>query len=128
MLEADFYGKLLPTNPDIKQVLESIRSEYSIPEISPQDDSLRVLLRHELEINWKAVHAEILQRLKDLPDRLPESMMKAYRACHMFTKKGIVDPELKDQKAKLAAKGKVLDAKKNALALNLLFPLSAKSL
>ncbi len=58
MLEADFYGNLLPTNPDIRNVLDSIRSEYGIPEISPQDDSLRVLLRHDLEINWKAVHAE----------------------------------------------------------------------
>ncbi|MGE5073470.1 MAG: hypothetical protein ACM3MF_08590, partial [Anaerolineae bacterium] len=28
-------------------------------------------------------------------DLLPESTMKAYRAYHMFTQKGIVDPELK---------------------------------
>ena len=35
MLEADFYGKLLPTHPDIMAILRDIRSEYDIPEISP---------------------------------------------------------------------------------------------
>ena len=35
MLEADFYGKLLPMHPDIMAILRDIRSEYDIPEISP---------------------------------------------------------------------------------------------
>jgi len=35
MLEADFYGKLLPTHPDIMAILRDIRSEYDIPEINP---------------------------------------------------------------------------------------------
>lgn len=95
MLEADFFGKLLPTHPDITAIIRDIRCEYDIPEISPQDDSLRVFLRHHLDINWKAVHAQILQRLKDLPDLFPESTMKAYRAFKLFEKKGLVDPELK---------------------------------
>jgi hypothetical protein len=33
MLEADFYGKLLPTHPDIMDILRDIRSEYDIPEL-----------------------------------------------------------------------------------------------
>jgi hypothetical protein len=95
MLETQFFGKLLPTQPDIKPILLEIREKYQIPEINPEDNGLRVLLKYHLEIDWAAVHAEILQRLTDHPDLLPESMMKAYRAYNMFTQKGIVDPELK---------------------------------
>ncbi len=38
MLETQLYGKLLPTHPDIKP-------------------------KYELEIDWKAVHSQILERL-----------------------------------------------------------------
>jgi hypothetical protein len=51
MLEADFYGKLLPTHPDIMEILRAIRRKYDTPEISPQDCGLRVFLPYDLEIN-----------------------------------------------------------------------------
>jgi hypothetical protein len=70
-------------------ILQGIPSEYDVPEISPQDDSLMVLLRYHLEIHWKAVHAEILQRLKDMPDLLPQQTTKAYRAFDTFQRKGL---------------------------------------
>src|SRR5512138_1195448 len=95
MLEADFYGKLLPTHPDIMAILRDVRDEYDIPEISPQDDRLRALLKLHLGINWRRFRTEILQRLKDLPDLFPEGMIKPYRAFKLFQKKGLVDPELK---------------------------------
>lgn len=44
MLEADFYGKLLPTCPDIMALLQDIRNDYDIPEIIPQVDSLSLSL------------------------------------------------------------------------------------
>ena len=47
MLEADFYGKLLPTPSDIMAILRDIRCEYDIPGI----------LEHDREINWKFVHS-----------------------------------------------------------------------
>ena len=34
MLEADFYGRLLPTYPDIMAILQDMRSKHDIPEIS----------------------------------------------------------------------------------------------
>ncbi len=41
MLESEFYGKLLPTHPDIMAILRHIRNEYDIPEISPTPATLR---------------------------------------------------------------------------------------
>ncbi len=40
VLEADFYEKLLPTYPDIMALLQDIRNDYDIPEISPRVDNL----------------------------------------------------------------------------------------
>jgi hypothetical protein len=62
MEETKILGKLLPSHPDILPILKEIREKYKIPEISPTDDSLKVLLEYELEIDWKAVHAEILEK------------------------------------------------------------------
>lgn len=54
MREALVIGKLLPTHPDILPILLEIREKYKIPEISPGDDSIKILLKYELEIDWKA--------------------------------------------------------------------------
>lgn len=51
MKENQFFGKLLPTNESIFLILEEIRNKYQIPEISPSDDGMEILLRHELEFN-----------------------------------------------------------------------------
>ena len=50
--------------PDILPILDDIRRKYGIPEISPTDNGLVILLEHELEIDWKAVHEEILEGVK----------------------------------------------------------------
>ena len=63
--EAQLFGKLLPTHPEILPILEEIREKYQLPEISPQDDSLKILVRYELELDWDAIHAEILGRVKE---------------------------------------------------------------
>lgn len=59
MKETELFGKLLPTHSDFLPILEDVREKYKIPEISPTDNSLKILLEHESEIDWKAVHAEI---------------------------------------------------------------------
>jgi len=94
MLETQFYGKILPSHPDIKPVLLDIRKKYQIPEISPNDNGFKILLANDLEIEWEAVHSEILERLKDIPDLLPEKTRSAYLQYKEFQRKGLVDPEL----------------------------------
>ncbi len=95
MLETQFYGKILPSHPDIKPILLDVQEKYGIPPISADDDGLKVLLEHHLGINWNAVHSEILERLKDVPDLIPEKTRNGYLAFKRFQKKGLVDPELK---------------------------------
>jgi len=55
MLETRFFGKLLPTQPDIRPILIDVRAKYQIPEIGTEDNGLKVLLKHQLEINWQAI-------------------------------------------------------------------------
>jgi hypothetical protein len=95
MLATQLYGKLLPTHQDIRPIIEDVRAKYQIPEITSDDNGLKVLLRHHLEINWQAVHDDILERLRDLPELLPERTRKGYLAFKKFQAKGLVDPELK---------------------------------
>lgn len=72
MKETILLGKLLPSHPDILPILEEIREKYNIKDVKPTDDSLKELLKYGLEIDWKAVHAEILEKLKEtyLPTKL----------------------------------------------------------
>ena len=93
MKEAQLFGKLLPTHPDILPVLEEIRENYNIKDIKPEDDSLKELLEFGLDIDWDAVHAEILERLKE-SDLLPEKAKDAYNSYHKVKTIGLVDPEL----------------------------------
>ena len=95
MLETQFYGKILPSHPSIKPILLDVRQKYKVPEIEPGDNGFRVLLEYELEIDWKAVHAEIMQRLKDIPDLIPEKARDGYLKFKKFIGKPFDDPELK---------------------------------
>ena len=79
MKETKLLGKLLPTHPDILPILEEIREKYNIKYVKPEDDSLKELLDYGLEIDWEAVHSQILERLKET-DLLPEKTKKAYDA------------------------------------------------
>jgi len=54
MLINQALGKLLPTNESIMHILEDIRKKYQIPEISPSDDGMEQLLRHDLEFDWES--------------------------------------------------------------------------
>jgi hypothetical protein len=56
MNETQLLGKLLPSHPDILPILEEIRKKYQIPEISPMDDSLKILLEYGSEIDREAIH------------------------------------------------------------------------
>jgi len=78
MKEAQIIGKLLPTHPDILPILEEIREKFNIPPISPTDESLKILLEFDLEINWKAVHGEILERVKET-DIFLDKTIRIYR-------------------------------------------------
>jgi hypothetical protein len=95
MLINQALGKLTPAHPDVLPILEEIRERYQIPEISPLDNSLQVLLRHELEFDWKAIHAEIQEKLKNTPDIFDKGMKKLYEGTKEYQEKGgIKDPEL----------------------------------
>ena len=91
--EAQLFGKLLPTHPEILPILEGIREKYQLPEISPQDDSLKKLVQYELELDWDAIHAEILEKVKET-NFLSEKAKKAYNSYHKMKSLGLVDPEL----------------------------------
>ena len=41
-------------------ILKEIREKHQIPEISPTDNEMKILLRHDLEFDWVAIHAEVL--------------------------------------------------------------------
>jgi hypothetical protein len=92
MKETQLLGKLLPSHPDILPVLVEIREKYQIPEISPTDNSLKILLEYDLEIDWKAVHAEILEKLKE-SDFLPDKTKKMYNSLKKLQSEGVHDPE-----------------------------------
>ena len=94
MIENQVFGKLLPTNESIMLILEEIRKKYQIPEISPSDDGMEILLRHELEFDWKAIHAEILENLKEAPDILSEKARMLYEMVNNYQREGIKEPEL----------------------------------
>ena len=93
MKEAQLFGKLLPTLPPILPIMEEIRDKYQIPEISPQDDSLKFLVQYGLDLDWDKIHGEILEKLKET-DILPEKAKNAYNSFHKIKKDGIIDPEL----------------------------------
>lgn len=95
MLADRLYGRLLSTQPGTMPVLSEIRNEYSIPEIRPDEDGLRFLLRYHLEINRHAVHAQILRGLKNLPKLPPDRTERAYEAFKTFKGKGLFEPELR---------------------------------
>ena len=60
-------------------------------------------MRHDLEINWKAVHAEILKRLKDLSDLLPQQTRRAYLAYNNFQRKGLAERRFSSNPSSLAS-------------------------
>lgn len=93
MKEVQLFGKLLPTHPDILPILDEIREKYKIKDIKPDDDSLKELLKFGLDIDWDAIHAEILKQVKET-DLLPEKAKKAYDAFSKIKTVGLVDPEL----------------------------------
>jgi len=93
MIENQFFGKLLPANESIMLILEEIRKKYQIPEISPSDDGMEILLRHELEFDWKAIHAEILEKLKKDPDLLTDKARTTYNAIKKMQSTPLEDPE-----------------------------------
>lgn len=88
-----FFGKLSPSHSLILPILKDIRDKYQIPEISPTDDGFKLLLEHELEIDWKAVQNEILTRVKDVPDFLPEKTLKLYQEIKKLQSTPLQDPE-----------------------------------
>jgi hypothetical protein len=44
-------GSLLPAHEEIMPTLKEIREKHQIPEISPTDNKMKILLRHELEFD-----------------------------------------------------------------------------
>jgi hypothetical protein len=56
MLEPQFYGKLLPSHPDIMPILLDVRKKYQIPEISPSDNGFKILIKHDLETDSDSTH------------------------------------------------------------------------
>lgn len=93
MEEAKLLGKLLPTHPDILPILLEIKEKYQIPEISPTDNSIKVLLEFESEIDWESVYAEILEKVTE-SDLLPEKTKRAYDALKKIQSEGLKDLEL----------------------------------
>jgi hypothetical protein len=51
IIETKIIGSLLPAHEDIMPILKEIREKYQIPEISPTDNEMKILLRHELEFD-----------------------------------------------------------------------------
>ena len=94
MKETKIIGSLLPSHEDIMPILKEIREKYQIPEISSIDNEMKILLRHELEFDWVAIHAEILEKVREIPELWTEKSKKAYDAITKMESKGVEDPEL----------------------------------
>ncbi len=93
MIENKVLGKLLPSHENIQAILREIRDKYQIPEISPSDDGMEILLRHELEFDWKAIHTEILEKLKKDPDLLTDKARTTYNTIKKMQSTPLEDPE-----------------------------------
>ena len=94
MIENKILGKLLPSHEIIQSILGGIRDKYQIPEISPSDEGMKVLLRHYLEFDWISIHSEILEKLKMSPDIFPDKYRKLYQVLKNYQQDGINEPDL----------------------------------
>ena len=94
MIENKILGKLLPSHETIHSILKDVRGKYQIPEISPSDDGMEILLRHELDFDWPSIHTEILEKLKESPDIFPEKHRRLYEVIKNYQQKISNEPEL----------------------------------
>lgn len=95
MKETKIIGSLLPAHEDIMPVLKEIREKYKIPEISSTDNEMKIFLRHELEFDWVAIHAEILERVREVPKLWTEKAKASYDAIKNLESKPLEDPEFR---------------------------------
>lgn len=67
MNEIFLFGKLLPANEDIQNILANIREKYDLPEIELGDDPLDTYLAEELD------HEAIYQEIKNQVSAIDEA-------------------------------------------------------
>jgi len=94
MIENQVLGKLLPSHESIQSILKEIRYKYQIPEISPTDEGMEIILRQELDLDWKIIHSEILEKIKASPDIFPEKYRRLYKLLNNYQEKISNEPEL----------------------------------
>jgi hypothetical protein len=77
MRETQLLSALYPAHPGFLPILQNITEKNNIPEISPQDDSIKELLLSE-GIDLDTIRQYIENQLKDNPDLLPTGSYKFF--------------------------------------------------
>jgi hypothetical protein len=77
MLESKFFGKLLPSNPEIRDVLNSIRKKYDLPEIEMGDDPLDTFLTEDVDL--EEIHKDIEEQINEIDYLIPDQFKRLYQ-------------------------------------------------
>jgi len=64
MSQVELLGKLLPSLPELEEMLRKIREKYDIPEVLLEDEQLVELLKSSVFYDWPAIRQEIENRLR----------------------------------------------------------------
>lgn len=78
MNERKLFGKLLPANEDIHNILVNIREKYDLPEIELGDDPLEAYLSGELD--HEAIYQEIKTQVQAIDGIVPDTLKTFYQA------------------------------------------------
>jgi len=64
MSQVELLGKLLPSLPELEEMLRKIREKYDIPEVLLEDEQLVEILKSSDFYDWPAIRQEIENRLR----------------------------------------------------------------
>lgn len=65
MQETKLLGSLMPSHPDIAQIIEQMREKYSLPEISPDDDPIVEIFIGDELIPLEVFRNDIVERVEE---------------------------------------------------------------
>jgi len=103
MREENFFGKLLPSHPDLLPSLQRIREKYNIPEIAPGDETLAEILGAENEIDLEAFRQDIETELRKIPELLPKGADIIYKILQDKEENNLNFPELDELSEEIRA-------------------------
>ena len=65
MSQVDLLNRLLPSIPEVNEILTKIREEHNIPPVSPEHEQLIETLSQERTLEeWEAIRQEIEDELR----------------------------------------------------------------